>query len=279
MLDRRVRTPTRGTTGDARGVVFGQRSGYVALSTRPLHILCFLLPLIIFYELGSALYLSPQLKSSGGGEAVQTIRAERLLSSFFEWFGVSGIYLPGIMLIVVLLVWHTLTQDKWQIRWSVLVGMFVESLAWTIPLLVLNKVVYVFFQGVPPMTGSLAMAGTDLTGLSRAALVTISFGAALYEELLFRLVLIAAVHLLAADLLRMKDTPAKILAVAVSAVAFTLYHDVVGASGAVAWPFVATYMFAGLYFGTVYILRGFGIVVGVHALYDLAVLVVLPGQG
>ncbi len=275
MLDRRVRTPTRGTTGDARGVVFAQRSGYVALSTRPLHILLFLLPLILFYELGSALFLSPQLKGAERGEAEQTIRAERLLSSFFEWFGVSGIYLPGIVLVVVLLVWHTLTRDRWQIRWSVLGGMLVEALAWTIPLLVLNKVVYVFFQGVPPMTGSLALAGTDLRGMSRPALITISFGAALYEELLFRLVLIAAVHLLAADLLRMRDAAAKVVAVVVSALAFTVYHDVVGPTGTIAWPYVATYMFAGLYFGTVYILRGFGIVVGVHALYDLAVLVVL----
>jgi hypothetical protein len=36
---------------------------------------------------------------------------------------------------------------------------------------------------------------------------------------------------------------------------------------------------AGLYFGMLYILRGFGITVGTHALYDVLVLVMLPRSG
>jgi hypothetical protein len=53
------------------------------------------------------------------------------------------------------------------------------------------------------------------------------------------------------------------IAVLVSAAAFTLYHQ------RHAWPEVTFFFLAGVYFGAIYVVRGFGIVVGVHALYDI----------
>jgi hypothetical protein len=65
------------------------------------------------------------------------------------------------------------------------------------------------------------------------------------------------------------------IAVLVSAVAFTFYHDLHTASGAISGRRVIFYLVAGLYFGATYVLRGFGIVVGAHALYDI-IAVLLP---
>ncbi len=48
--------------------------------------------------------------------------------------------------------------------------------------------------------------------------------------------------------------------------------------GSIQWAELVFFFAAGLYFGALYIARGFGIVAGVHACYDLAVLVVIPGQ-
>lgn len=267
---RRKAPPARRRRPALKGLSFTPdgSDSYARLSTRPLHVLVFLLPLIALYEVGSAVFLS------GDEGATRMIRAERLLAGFFQWFGAGGLYLPGLAMIVVLLIWHVLTRDRWRIKPSVLAWMGVESVVWTVPLLVLGQIVYRLFG-----TGSLGMAAPGAEAvlpLSRGALATISVGAGLYEELLFRMVGIALVHVLMADLLGMRDTAAKVVAVVASALAFAAYHDIAGPSGFDLGA-AAIYFFAGLYFGAVYVLRGFGIVVAVHAFYDLAVLVLLPG--
>ena len=102
-------------------------------------------------------------------------------------------------------------------------------------------------------------------------------GAASYAApLLSTLILIAAAHFVLADLMRLKSGTAGAIAAIISATAFALYHDVVPASGGVDWRLFFFYTLAGLYFASVFVLRGFGIVVGVHALYDVLVLVVEP---
>lgn len=237
---------------------------YFHLSTRPLHILVFLLPLVILYELGSALYLTSDEST------VQMISAQALLLRLFSVFGLGSLYLPGILLVVILIVWHALTRDPWRIRWRVLGQMLGESIVWTMPLLVLSGLVYRLVDGAPALV---AFAQSELHELSLPGRAAISIGAGLYEELVFRMVLIALVHLIAADLLRVKDYPARALAVIVSAVAFGFYHDVTLASGGLDYPRLVVLVIAGLYFGILYVARGFGIVVAVHALYDLAVLV------
>ena len=55
-----------------------------------------------------------------------------------------------------------------------------------------------------------------------------------------------------------------------SAIAFAVYHQ---PTHPTEW---ATYTLSGVYLGTVYVMRGFGIVVGTHALYDVLVLAVGP---
>jgi membrane protease YdiL (CAAX protease family) len=112
--------------------------------------------------------------------------------------------------------------------------------------------------------------------MSVAERATIAVGAGLYEELLFRMLMIAGVHLVAADLLGMKDKWARLLAVVCSAAAFAWYHDVILPTGGIDWARLMIFFLAGLYFGGIYVIRGFGIVVATHALYDLAVLILLP---
>jgi membrane protease YdiL (CAAX protease family) len=226
-----------------------------------------LLPLIILYELGSALYLTTDEST------VKLISAQALLLRLFNLFGLGSIYLPGVLLVVILLIWHVLVHDPWRIRWRVLGLMLAESAIWTLPLIVLGGLVYRLAGGVPHMV---VFSDAEVASLSLPGRAAISIGAGLYEELLFRMVAIALVHLVAADLLRMKEFPARVVAIVLSAIAFGLYHDVATAAGGIDWPRLTVLVFAGLYFGALYVSRGFGIVVGIHALYDLTVLVIFP---
>jgi hypothetical protein len=232
-------------------------------------VLVFLLPLLIAYEVGSALYLFDPV---AGGE---TIRAHEQLSRVLGAFGASSVFLPGILLVVVLLAWHILSKDPWRLRPAVLGGMGIESVLWTLPLLVLGAMVQ-RVSNESLAAGAAATVGEG--GIAHApmmAKLTLAVGAGLYEELLFRLFGIAAVHFVLADLLRMKPRPAMVFAVLLSAVAFALYHDASffsgGGFGGLDAQRFAFLTLAGLYLGGIFVFRGFGIVVAAHALYDIVV--------
>lgn len=242
------------------------KRGYAWLSTRPLHVLVFLLPLVMLYELGSILYLSDPARG-----ITETIGARKILSSFFEAFGGATLYLPGIALVVVMLVWHLLERDRWVVKWSTVAGMCGESVAWTFPLLVLG---FLMSQGTTAtIAPAAAQTAETITQLPWQARLTLSIGAGIYEELLFRLILIAAVHFILVDLLRFKPGLGGLIAAAASAAAFAFYHDVRLADGTLNVHLALFLFLAGLYFAAIFVLRGFGIVVAVHALYDMVVLV------
>jgi len=241
---------------------------YLFLSTRPLHILVFLAPLIALYEAGSLLFLTdPQ---SG---LVETIRAYRLMAGFFDAFGVGGFLLPGVLIVVVLLLWHILVRDKWRIDVPVIPLMLMESAAWALPLLILGQIVVRAMGDDAPAVAA-AQAAVPFASLGTPARLTIAIGAGLYEELLFRLVGIAFIHLIAVDVAGMDSKAGGWVAVVVSAIAFSLYHGPVGPAG-VDWPALIFFFLAGMFFGGIYLWRGFGIVVAVHAIYDIVVLTLL----
>lgn len=224
---------------------------YWARSTQPLPVLLFLAPLIALYEIGSTLYLT----DPDTGHVRETIRAHALFSRFFELFGVGGAMLPGVAMIVVLLLWHIMSRQSWRVRPQILLLMAAESAAWTLPLFVLGQAAELAALAAPAPSPD----------RSFGALATIAIGAGLYEELLFRMVAIAAVHFILVDLFNMKETPGRLGAIAIAAIAFAVYHDDWSAN-------LVFFLLAGLYFGGLYVYRGFGIVVATHAIYDLVVL-------
>ncbi|MCC5824343.1 MAG: CPBP family intramembrane metalloprotease [Phycisphaerales bacterium] len=239
--------------------------GYFWLSARPLHILVFLTPVIIAAELGA-------LGLGGDGIGAQ-LAAHRMLVRFFELFGVLGLHLPALALVIALIVQHVLSKDRWRIEPIVPAAMVVESAFLTGPLLILVLIL----QPGSPAAAALE-GGPDF--LSPKSGILLALGAGLYEEMLFRLVVITAMHFVAADLLRLPDTAAKVIAVLVSAVLFALHHDTTLPAmmgGGTDWRLFSFYFIAGVYFGVLFLARGLGIAVGVHACYDLLVLVIMPG--
>jgi hypothetical protein len=94
--------------------------------------------------------------------------------------------------------------------------------------------------------------------------------AGIYEELVFRLGLIGILLVVLEDAMKVAKPTAMALAVAVSAVAFTIYHPLRGPDGGVQPARVVFYLAAGVYFGVLFAARGFGIAVGAHAFYDIA---------
>jgi membrane protease YdiL (CAAX protease family) len=247
---------------------------YWSASTTPLHVLVFLMPLIVFYEVGSWMWLR-------GGDTIEEIKARWLLGRVFEAFGVHGLWMPPVLLVIVLLVWQFLLHARWRVRPGVVVGMGLESLAWAVPLIVLGQLLYQLLVGDrgPALAATVPapVGGDPVLSLGLGARATIAIGAGLYEEMVFRMLAIALVHGLVHDVIGFSDKVGRIAAVVASAAAFALYHDAGAGAGGIDASALMYYFVAGLYFGVLYLLRGLGITVGAHAAYDLAVLLLRGG--
>jgi hypothetical protein len=255
----------RGSPDDFEPTALG---GYLDRSRRPAQILFFLLPLILAYEIGLALVL----RSETG---VLTNKAHESLLVVFDTMGVparGGLFLGGIFIVVVLLAWHLLNRDPWRVDWRDATLMAAESAALTVPLMVLAILVQQRLAAAAP-------SGGDLATLGLWSKLTISVGAGLYEELLFRMLLIAVLHTLLVTLARVPHRTGTTIAVVIAAAAFTWYHPLDSAAGSLSMPRMVFFFLAGLYFGLVYVLRGFGIVVAVHAFYDVLVVALWAATG
>lgn len=110
------------------------QGGYFMYSAQPLHILLFVLPALIVYELGTTGII-------GGGGVSAKLEAQDMLVRFFNLFGVLGLHLPAIALVVILLIQHLLSKASWKVQPSVLLAMIAESAFLTGPLIVLGVLV------------------------------------------------------------------------------------------------------------------------------------------
>lgn len=276
---------------------------YWRATPQPLYCLLFLFPLIAAYEFGS-LMIRPLLAPE------QRLVAQGLVQSLLGWFGVTGLMLPGIILLLTLLVWHMLNRQAWQVRAWVLPAMAVESIVLAGPLLVLNTVL---LQARTPCAESpLASAGAPVDkasehapfGLAAAPAqaesptfaasddplaldddalkprgerewaplnvqLIMALGAAIYEEMFFRLILIAGLTFLAADVLRVPARWAAPLAVALAASAFALCHFQPIGSDPLGWTKLMMLLAAGVYLSLIYLERGLALAIGCHAAYNL----------
>jgi hypothetical protein len=230
--------------------------GYFEASRRPLEILFFLLPFIAIYEYELVRVLRSPDGFLTNGAHLAILRLFDVLG-----FGPSALSLPGLLIVAILLGWNASRRAPWIVDLGVCLRMLLESVALALPLLVFAQIV----------VRALPLAGVDDFGaLSLGARIAVSIGAGLYEELVFRLLLIWLLTTVLGDLAGFKRNVSMPIAIGLSALAFTLYHPLHGADGALIAQRFVFYLGAGIYFGVLFAVRGFGIVVATHALYDIA---------
>jgi membrane protease YdiL (CAAX protease family) len=232
-------------------------NGYFAQSSLPLTSLLFLIPLIIAYEVGTRWY------SSYPG-----IVAFSDLQHFFNLFGATDPYMPAAAVVAILLACHIMRRDAWSTRPGVLMGMVMESIMYAIPLLTMG---YLFEHYL--------LLRPDSDGWRR--LLVLSIGAGIYEELVFRLICFHLLHIVLVDVLHVPKGRALPAMVVISAIAFSAYHyqipifNFTGYTGSepFEWQSFVFRTLAGIYFGMIFIWRGFGLTVGSHACYDISIVV------
>lgn len=224
--------------------------------------LVFALPLLLLYELLEA--IAPVRR---GGGVVRNGADVILTSLFTSLFGPRGpmVFMALVIGGAVVLIWRD--RRAGSVRPLYFALMLAES---GVLALVFGLVVGVATMQLLGPFRALAAGAAGVEG-SPLELFTLSLGAGLYEELLFRVVLVA---LLANGLRRigLARMPAGALAVLAGALLFSAFHYL----GALGEPLrLDSFVFralAGVAFSAMYLTRGFGITAWTHAIYDVALL-------
>ena len=242
-------------------------SSYWALSRAPRYSLTFALPLLLAYEALAAL-----LGSAGGG-GLRNGADVWLKTPFVALLGPHGPLAFGLLMVglALALVIRDLRRTRQPLRGDVFAGMLAESAAMAVVCgLVVGMATAHLLQTLP----GLAVVAEPIASLGWPSKLMIALGAGLYEELLFRVVLVSLLILLARRAIGLGPAASALAATVGGAILFALAHHL-GAYGEPLTAQAFTFrMLAGLFFSGLYVLRGFGITAWTHALYDVRVLVI-----
>ncbi|HEX3928712.1 MAG TPA: CPBP family intramembrane glutamic endopeptidase [Gemmatimonadales bacterium] len=234
---------------------------YFADSRAPRYSLLFALPLLLAYELAARLLMHPGTPDVRNG-------ADVMLKSLFVWLGgrdgllVFALVLAAVGLWFVVRDWR---RHPGPLRAAVFGGMLGESVVLAILVGVLVRgVTAAVLQHVPLMM-------PDARGLSTSTQLMISLGAGIYEELLFRVIIVGSLAALCIRTLGMSTRGAGALAATVGALIFSAFHYIGPYGDHLELASFLFRFFAGIVFSVLFLVRGFGITAWTHALYDVFV--------
>ncbi len=212
------------------------------------------LPLILGYEFFLIL-----------GGTNQRVVADLWIQKLLRPFGIYG-HLAGGLLIVLTGIVIVLLEQKKDIKlkpgfFGLMLG---ESILWT-PIFYLI-VGYLTARAVAP-----ALAAATLDGMNVFTRIGLSLGAGVYEELVFRVILVSGLAYLGRQAVPEQRNLIYCIVAVVGAMIFSLCHYL----GPEQFSFTS-FLFrfiGGLALNILYITRGFGIAAWTHAWYDIMVLV------
>jgi membrane protease YdiL (CAAX protease family) len=227
------------------------QSTYFQLSRSPHYSLVFAMPLLIAYE-GFAFFLNHSdlygIRNS----------ADVFLKLFLAYVGIHGFFGFGAAVIVAMLLFRIMGAGPrfGSIRLGVLAWMLAESLVYSV------------------VFGALVSAVTHLllaqpSALTRSAQILVSLGAGIYEEFVFRVVLLGVLVVFLHRLLRLQRAAAYGMAAGLGALLFAAFHYIGPFGDPLQLPSFVFRFIAGLILTGLYFARGYGITAYTHSLYDL----------
>ncbi len=230
--------------------------GYWTHVRRPIYALALVIPMTLVYELGLS-----TTRVKVGAEHIQIRNAaDMFLQLLVRKLGLTGFLITGAIIIATLLLWQLTRGESWHLKTGYVVGMVFESLAYALVL------IFIFVW-----TGNVLANTSGAPELTLTGQLVLSVGAGVYEEFVFRLLLIWTLSFLLQLATGTSSEGAWMLAAVVSAVVFALAHHVGPLGEAFTWLNFLLRVIAGLFFAALLALRGFGIAAASHALYDVLV--------
>jgi len=244
---------------------------YLETTSRPLYALVFLLPLIGIYEFGTIIFNTTQFEDIIFQNRIVTFT---WLIKLACWSGLNARLVwafPGFVIVLILLCWHLASRHEWTIRVTRIGWMAVESIVLAIPLILFNAA---FGSGNLPVCQAVDLQTS--VPHSYFSYVITGIGAGIYEELIFRLILIGLIIMFLEDVCKVKPNVTIAAAIFISSLLFSAHHyfgfDASGIGNIYEKFEWGTFIFrtlAGIYLALIFSWRGYGLAVGTHAAYDI----------
>ena len=227
------------------------------------------LPLLLLYE-GLILFVNR--------DAVAPVRvgADIWIKESIRFLGGSGMLILGV---IVLLAGAGIVfaerKKPIPIRAGYFAGIVGESLVYAlvVAFLVSGLIGAIFGMALGEAPAAVAQAAESL---GTGTMLVLSIGAGLYEELVFRVLLVGGLFWILKRTFD-RETSAYIVAAIVGALLFSTVHYI-GALGDpfTLWSFSFRFVF-GLALNAIFLLRGFAVAAWTHSLYDVLVVTQLLG--
>lgn len=246
-------------------------------TSRPIYALVYLLGFIILYEIGT-LMMHPEALTQSLAQPQTRVVSFIWVQNLLEYLGFTArmtwVAAPLVLMLILLALQFT-SKSRWKVYVADFLPMTVECILLSVPLIVLSLLLNRSAPAVPANAARLAF----LQGLERSQelwmQIITGIGAGIYEELVFRLILIGLLMILFQDVFGLEKTASITASVLISAVLFSIHHHIFfinGQFGAGEEFQLSKFIFrmlAGIYFAVLYAFRGFGITAGTHACYDI----------
>ena len=239
-------------------------SGYLAATRTPTVGFLAALPLLVLYEVGVV------LANRGSGPGEIRVGADVWLKSLLAAVGVGGgLALGGVVLLVGIGVFVAERARRPHLVPAYFAGIVAESFLYALVLAaVVGGAVGALFGRVVWAPAAMLLQGIP-GGLGMQ--LALSIGAGLYEELVFRVLLVGGLAWGLRSVVKMDATRALLVAALVGAVVFSAVHHI-GAYGEAFTLSAFTFRFLfGLALNGVFLLRGFALAAWTHAIYDVLV--------
>lgn len=234
----------------ATGNGLANRESYYHRSKNLARSFLFILPLLVLYEVGIALQ----------GSSIKNA-SDVFVEKVFGLLGKNGSLIFNFLVIAFLLISIIYIEKKYQLDLTTFIFMFLESVVYAF--FIGNVLGYVVYKILFPYALARPFSMNAWLG------VILSIGAGVYEEIVFRLLLITALSFIFATLLKISKPVSKILSIMMGALLFAAMHYV-GTLGDIFTNTNFTFRaLSGIVLSTIFLLRGLGVAVYTHAIYDV----------
>ena len=233
---------------------------YLRYTRSPLYSFLFALPLFIIYEVGLLLSISEDLSYLRNG-------ADALMRKMLSTFGIAGLFwISGVFLLAFLIIFflQKYSWNEYEIKSRYFLSMVLESTIWSYVLFILMSNMHVLLM----VTNSHRVIQN----------VTLAIGAGIYEEILFRVILIFLFNYTFALVFRWNKYLNTGISIVFASVFFSLFHFIGEFGDFFSFNIFMIRFLAGIALGILYCFRGFGITAWTHSLYDLIVLTRITTQ-
>ncbi|MCF7822861.1 MAG: CPBP family intramembrane metalloprotease [Candidatus Marinimicrobia bacterium] len=222
-------------------------------SSRTIHYsLILVLPALAIYEIGILILFRDsffEMRNSG----------EILLRSFFTSIKLTNPYIVSVILLslfALVMIRGYKLERKPGVHANYLVFMLLESMWWGV---ILFTLMHLFLQ-IPFQMVTLE---------EKFANINLAIGAGIFEEMIFRMVIITALIVVLNRGLNISHSVSNILAILVAACIFAAFHLFMESYSL---PVFAQRVSGGVFLGILYNFRGYGISVYTHIIFNFLIL-------